>query len=57
MLIENNAVEAKLFTVGHLVEVFGIVGGAFYRIEKIAWHRRARSVFGNVGIGEEIEII
>jgi hypothetical protein len=57
MLIENNAVQAKLFTIGHLVQVFGIVGSAFYRIEKIARYRRARSVFGNVRISEEIKII
>ena len=57
VLVEDHAVETQFLAVGHLLEVLGVVRGAFGRIEIAARHRRARRVVGNMGIGEQIEVI
>jgi hypothetical protein len=57
VLVEDHAVETQFFTIGHLLQMFGIVRGAFGRIEKAAGNRGARCFFGNMRIGEQIEVI
>src|SRR5262245_55158930 len=51
VLVKNHAVEAKLFAVGHFLQVLLVVRGAFSRIEIVAGHRGARCFFRNMWIG------
>jgi hypothetical protein len=37
--------------------MLGIVRGAFGRIEKAAGNRSARRFFGNMRVGEQVEVI
>jgi hypothetical protein len=57
VLVEDDAVEAQLLTVGHLVEVFSIVTRALDWVEIAAGYRSTRRFGRNMGICQEIKVI
>ena len=57
VLVEDDAVEAELLAVGHLFEMLAVVASALHRVEKVARHRRARGLWRNMGVREQVKII